>query len=113
VHGGYYNGDTYSKAEANDQKAVQIRATLRPLPMAGALKGLRLTAFYDADNYMKSDARRRVISRRYLRAQVRERGLRAPRRHGSADRPRDRGQGAGVLVGPRRASRRGGRPAAL
>jgi len=61
VHGGYYNGDTYSKAEANDQKAVQIRATLRPLPMKGVLKGLRLTAFYDADNYMQGDARRRTI----------------------------------------------------
>ena len=32
---GYYNGDTYSKAEVNDQKAFQIRATLRPLPEAG------------------------------------------------------------------------------
>ena len=61
VHGGYYNGDTYSKAEANDQKAVQIRATLRPFPMLGVLKGLRLTAFYDADNYMQGDARRRTI----------------------------------------------------
>jgi len=61
VHVGYYNGDTYSKAEANDQKAIQIRGTLRPLPQAGVLKGLRVTAFYDADNYIQGDARRRFI----------------------------------------------------
>ncbi|PYS93441.1 MAG: hypothetical protein DMF50_13485 [Acidobacteria bacterium] len=61
VHVGYYNGDTYSKAEANDQKAIQIRGTLRPMPQAGVLKGLRLTAFYDADNYIQGDARRRFI----------------------------------------------------
>jgi hypothetical protein len=61
VHGGYYNGDTYTKADPNDQKAVMLRASLRPTPMKGVLKGLRLTAFYDADNYAKDDARRRFI----------------------------------------------------
>ncbi len=29
--------------------------------MMGVLKGLRLTAFYDGDNYMQGDARRRFI----------------------------------------------------
>lgn len=61
VHIGYYNGDTYSKAEANDQQAIQIRATLRPLPTAGVIKGLRLSAFYDEDNYIRGDARKRFI----------------------------------------------------
>jgi hypothetical protein len=61
VHVGYYNGDTYSKAEPNDQKAIQIRASLRPAPEVAVLKGLRLTAFYDADNYIKSDPRNRLI----------------------------------------------------
>ena len=61
VHGGYYNGDTYKSTDVTDQKAVQLRATLRPLPTAGVLKGLRLTAFYDADNYFRGDARRRFI----------------------------------------------------
>jgi hypothetical protein len=61
VHVGYYNGDTYTKAEPNDQKAIQIRATLRPAPTVGVLKGLRLTAFYDSDHYIKDDARRRFI----------------------------------------------------
>jgi hypothetical protein len=61
VHVGYYNGDTYSKLEPNDQKAIQIRATLRPAPEVAVLKGLRVTAFYDADDYIKSDPRNRLI----------------------------------------------------
>jgi hypothetical protein len=31
VHAGVYNGEGYNKPEANDQKAMQIRATVRPL----------------------------------------------------------------------------------
>ncbi len=61
IHVGYYNGDTYSKAEANDQKAFQIRASLRPLPKEKALKGLRLTAFYDHDSPVKNGARDRFV----------------------------------------------------
>jgi hypothetical protein len=61
IHLGYYNGDTYSKAEANDQKAFQIRASLRPLPKAKELKGLRLTAFYDHDAPVKDGARTRFV----------------------------------------------------
>src|SRR5262249_30240057 len=44
VHAGIYNGDGYSKSEANDQKAFQVRGTLRPAPMSGDLKGFRVTA---------------------------------------------------------------------
>jgi hypothetical protein len=61
IHAGYYNGDTYSRAEANDQKAFQIRGTLRPLPKMGAAKGLRLTVFYDADKPIKGGERDRFI----------------------------------------------------
>jgi hypothetical protein len=61
VHAGYYNGDTYSKAEANDQKAFQIRGTLRPFPKMKNLKGLRLTAFYDDDHPVKSADRTRFV----------------------------------------------------
>jgi hypothetical protein len=61
IHVGVYNGDTYTKADPNDQKSFQIRGTLRPLPMGGDLKGLRLTAFYDADNYIKHGPRDRFI----------------------------------------------------
>ncbi len=61
IHLGYYNGDTYSRAEVNDQKAFQIRGTLRPFPRVNAVKGLRLTAFYDDDHPVKSADRKRFI----------------------------------------------------
>jgi hypothetical protein len=61
VHAGIYNGEGYSKAETNDQKALQIRATLRPLPHSTLAKGLRVTAFYDDDNYVKGAARQRFL----------------------------------------------------
>ncbi len=62
LHLGYYNGDTYSKAEANDQKAFQIRGTLRPFPKLAELKGLRVTAFYDLDHPVKNADRKRFIA---------------------------------------------------
>ncbi len=61
VHVGYYNGDTYSKAEANDQKAFQIRGTVRPLPRQKVLKGWRLTAFYDHDSPVENGNRERFV----------------------------------------------------
>ncbi len=61
LHVGFYNGDTYSKAEPNDQKALQLRGTLRPFPRVDAVKGLRLTAFYDLDHPVKNADRKRFI----------------------------------------------------
>jgi hypothetical protein len=61
IHAGYYNGDTYSKAEINDQKAFQVRGTLRPFPKMNVLKGIRLTAFYDHDSPIKNGERNRFI----------------------------------------------------
>jgi len=61
VHMGVYNGDTFTRADPNDQKAFQVRGTVRPLPLGGDLKGLRLTAFYDADHYVKNGPRDRFI----------------------------------------------------
>ena len=52
-----------SKPEANDQKAIQIRGTFRPLPQPPTLRGLRATAFYDADSYVR-DGDRNDSSRR-------------------------------------------------
>jgi hypothetical protein len=62
IHTGVYNGDGYSKVEPNDQKAFQIRGTVRPFPLGGTLKGLRLSAFYDADKYVKNGPRNRFIA---------------------------------------------------
>ena len=62
IHAGIYNGDGYSRAEANDQKALQVRASLRPLPLGGVWKGLRFHAFYDADKYVRHGPRDRFVA---------------------------------------------------
>jgi hypothetical protein len=61
VHGGLYNGDNYNRVEPNDQKALMVRATIRPLPSSALLRGLRATVFYDLDAYVKDAERRRGI----------------------------------------------------
>jgi hypothetical protein len=61
IHGGYYNGEGYSKAETNNEKAFQIRGSLRPFPLGGALKGLRFTGFMDDDQYLANAKRSRMV----------------------------------------------------
>lgn len=61
VHAGFYNGETYTRQEVNDQKAFQVRGTLRPAPSHDVLSGLRLTGFYDKDAYVKNADRTRAI----------------------------------------------------
>jgi len=61
VHTGFYNGETYTKPETNDQKGFMIRGTLRPLPKSEALRGLRISGFYDNDAYVKNADRTRGI----------------------------------------------------
>jgi hypothetical protein len=62
IHLGAYNGESYAKGEANDQKSFQVRGTLRPLPGRAVLKGLRLTAFYNHDRYVKGAPRNRFVA---------------------------------------------------
>jgi hypothetical protein len=63
VHIGVYNGEGYAKTDPNDQKAVEMRGTLRPFAtMAPVLRGLRVTGFYFADNYIKSSERTRAVA---------------------------------------------------
>ena len=62
LHGGIYNGETYTRPEANDQKAFMIRGSVRPLPRHRTLRGLRLTGFYDHDAYVQDAERRRTIA---------------------------------------------------
>jgi len=62
VHVGYYNGDGYSKPEANNQQAFQVRASVRPFPKSDAMKGLRFAVFHDADNYASSNEKNRTIA---------------------------------------------------
>ena len=63
IHSGFYNGENYNKPEINNQKGWMTRATVRPLARSTtlALRGLRLTGFYDRDAYVKNAERRRGI----------------------------------------------------
>ncbi len=61
VVGAVYNGDAYTRADPNNQKAIQVRGTLRPFPAPGPWRGLRLTGFYDFDNLATDLERRRAI----------------------------------------------------
>ncbi|HKS26018.1 MAG TPA: hypothetical protein VJZ76_24720 [Thermoanaerobaculia bacterium] len=62
VHGGFYNGENYNKAEVNNEKGFEIRGSVRPFPLGGAmLKGLRITGFAIEDHYVESAKRQRHI----------------------------------------------------
>jgi hypothetical protein len=61
VHVGGYNGEGYTNPEANDQKAIQARLTIRPAPQIPILKGLRLTGFYDWDHYVMNARKERGV----------------------------------------------------
>lgn len=60
-HVGVYNGEGYSKAETNNQKAIMARLSVRPIPRAPLLKGWRLTGFVTLDHYMRDAERRRYV----------------------------------------------------
>jgi hypothetical protein len=61
VHVGFYNGDGYNKAEANDQKGFQVRASLRPLASVAVAKGWRITGFWNSDHVAKGQKKDRWL----------------------------------------------------
>jgi len=62
VHVGIFDGEGYNKAEVNDQKAVEVRGTVRPFAGgAPILRGLRVTGFYFGDHYVKNAERMRAV----------------------------------------------------
>jgi hypothetical protein len=62
IHAGFYNGEGYARPEANDRHAFDVRGTVRPFARgAPILRGLRLTGFYVADDYVKSAERTRAV----------------------------------------------------
>ena len=62
IHVGVYNGEGYAKTDPNDQKAVEIRGTVRPFARnRPILRGLRVTGFYFGDNYIKDSERTRAV----------------------------------------------------
>ena len=63
VHVGVYNGENYNRVEVNDQKALQVRAAVRPFAAAEPLfRGLRAHVFYDADRYLANADRKRFVA---------------------------------------------------
>lgn len=62
LHVGYYNGEGYTRPELNNTKAFQIRGSLRPAPNVEILKGLRLTGFYDKDEYVRGAKKERTVA---------------------------------------------------
>ena len=103
IHGGFYNGEGYSKAEANDQKALQIRASLRPLPKSALGKGLRATVFYDGDNYVDNARRERLVGQvTYEHARFNAGvDLLSTKDRASASKPQMDGRGWSVFATPR------------
>ena len=62
VHVGVFNGDGYTKQDPNDQKAIEIRGTVRPFATnAPLLRGWRVTGFYFGDNYIRASERTRSV----------------------------------------------------
>jgi hypothetical protein len=61
IHTGIYNGEFYSKLETNNEKAFQIRGTVRPAATSSmtAARGLRLTGFWVEDHYVVNGKRTR------------------------------------------------------
>jgi hypothetical protein len=62
---GFYNGDGYQSLNdqngVNNEKSIQIRATLRPAPRVSVLRGLRVSGYYDSDHYFSDAKRERVL----------------------------------------------------
>jgi hypothetical protein len=104
IHVGMYNGENYNRIEANDQKALELRATVRPFAQgAPVLRGIRAHLFYDHDAYVKDAERRRTIGsvtfeHKYLNAGYEY--LTARDRLSSASRAAD-GRGYSVWATPR------------
>src|SRR3989449_5064129 len=62
LHLGVFNGEGYAKTDPNDQKAVEIRGTVRPFARnVPILRGIRVTGFYFGDNYIKDAERTRAV----------------------------------------------------
>ena len=62
VHVGVYNGENYQRVEVNDQKAIELRGTLRPFATSlPVLRGLRAHFVYYNDHYTGDNERRRVM----------------------------------------------------
>lgn len=55
IAAGVFNGEGFTRAEANDQKAMMLRVSLQPI------KHLRVSGFVDKDNYSSGQPRDRLV----------------------------------------------------
>jgi hypothetical protein len=104
IHVGYYNGEGYTRAELNNTKAFQIRGTLRPAPDVAILKGLRLTGFYDHDEYVRDAKKLRYVGQLTFENPYLNAGfdyLYAQDQNASATKPILKGEGYSVWATPR------------
>ncbi len=62
VVAGVYNGEGYTRADPNDQKALRVRGTVRPLPASPLLQGLRVSGYVTRDHYVQDAPRHRAIA---------------------------------------------------
>jgi Phosphate-selective porin O and P len=82
VHIGVYNGEGYAKTDPNDQKAIEVRGSVRPFAAAAPiLRGLRVTGFYFGDNYIKNAERTRAVGQVTFEAKYLNAGFDAIKAH--------------------------------
>jgi hypothetical protein len=62
VHVGVYNGESYTGSEVNNQKALVMRASFRPMPSDPIWKGLLIIGYVHSDSYAKGLARNRAAA---------------------------------------------------
>lgn len=106
IHVGVFNGENYNKAEVNDQKALMVRATIRPFAtLAGVLQGIRATVFYDGDHYIANGERTRLVGQATFEHKYLSGGFEyldaRDRPSAAADAVETRGNGYSIWVTPR------------
>jgi hypothetical protein len=82
VHVGLFNGEGYARTDPNDQKAIEVRGTVRPFATnAPLLRGIRVTGFYFGDNYIKNAERTRAVGEAYFESKYLNAGFDAIKAH--------------------------------
>ena len=103
VHIGIYNGEGYAHREVDDQKAVLLRTTIRPVPDVRAwLHGLRVTTYVHRDHVKAGAERHRAIGALWFEHARLNAGLEYLTRDDRAepDTPRVTSRGWSVFVTP-------------
>jgi hypothetical protein len=62
VHAAVLNGEGYSHAETNNQKAIQVRTSYKPVTSESSLKGVTLQLVVNYDHYAADLPRHRLLA---------------------------------------------------